>query len=73
MRNNTIEVTIKGVPLSRKVLVTVEQASILFNLDANEIEVILHSEEDKNLFLLCNGHEMIKRENFVEYVCNNIY
>lgn len=73
MRNNTIEVTIKGVPLSRKVLVTVEQASILFNLDANEIEGILHNEEDKNLFLLCNGREMIKRENFVEYVCNNIY
>ena len=73
MESNEIKVVIKGVPLSRRVLVTVEQASILFNLDANKIEGILHSEEELNLSLLCNGREMIKRESFAEYVCNNVY
>ena len=68
MESNEIKLVIKGVPLSRRVLVTVEQASILFNLDANKIEGILHSEEELNLSLLCNGREMIKRESFAEYV-----
>lgn len=41
MENSTIKANIKGVPLSKKVLVTVGQASILFNLDREEVEEIL--------------------------------
>ena len=73
MENSTIKANIKGVPLSKKVLVTVGQASILFNLDREEVEEILHSSEEENLFLLNKGDKMIKRKNFSKYISNCIY
>lgn len=73
MENSTIKTNIKGVPLSKKVLVTVGQASILFNLDREEVEEILHSSEEENLFLLYKGDKMIKRKNFSKYISNCIY
>lgn len=73
MENSTIKANIKGVPLSKKVLVTVGQASILFNLDREEVEEILHSSEEENLFLLYKGDKMIKRKNFGKHISNCIY
>lgn len=73
MENSTIKANIKGVPLSKKVLVTVGQASILFNLDREEVEEILHSSEEENLFLLYKGDKMIKRKNFGKYISDCIY
>ena len=73
MENSTIKANIKGVPLSKKVLVTVGQASILFNLDREEVEEILHSSEEENLFLLYKGDQMIKRQNFSKYISNCIH
>ena len=73
MEKSTIKANIKGVPLSKKVLVTVGKASILFNLDREEVEEILHSSEEENLLLLYKGDKMIKRKNFSKYISNCIY